>query len=334
MPESMEQEIDKIDETPSETEEKEQKEQVESTETTETESKDASREGFFKSTVNYIRKALKSEESETEDEDSDSSKGTLSSTDIPDGFSEAAEALGWPGDDIIEFASKGNNGKPYSDQELKDMVPELLAELESSSEEDREKKTKKPAIDLKTDPQSEGSDKDKELREQIKKEIMDDLGIDSLKEEIGKVKEDRELQDQTTQIARANELFDKASETFKVFGLTKDLPKYPSGANKGKWILSSPAFKSRAEVYGDAEVFIKHQGLDVSEAMEKALNSYKGKHLETDTKRKLVKDLKKHEKHLSGSRAGKEIKKTHGSEREEDIDYIRNLQRASGQETD
>lgn len=304
------------------------KSQTESVDSTETDKE--SKEGFFKSTVNYIRKALKSEDSGPESESEDSS----SETDIPDDFSNAAESLGWTGDDIIEFASKGNNGKPYTNQELNDMVPELLAELESDSEKEIDKKSGEKTVDLKTGTESESPDKDKELREQIKKEIMEELGIDSLKEEIGKVKEDRELQDQTNLIARANELFDKASETFKVFGLSKDLPKYPSGTNKGKYILSSPAFQVRAEVYGDAEAFMKHQGLDVNEAMEKALNVYKGKHLEVDVKRKVVKDLKKHEKHLSGSRTGKEVKKVHGSERDEDIDYIRGLQRAAGQDVD
>lgn len=293
-------------------------------------SEEDSKEGFFKSTVKYIREALKSDKDEYESKSDDAS---LSDTDIPDDFSTAAESLGWTGDDIIEFASKGNSGKAYTNEELKTMVPEMLSKLEESEKEPKEEREDDDKK-LEKKVKLEDSDEQKELREQIKKEIMEDLGIDDLKEEIGKVKEDRESQNQSIRIDRANKLFDEASKTFEVFGLTKDLPKYPAGTNKGDFILSSPAFQARAEVFNDAEIFIEHQGLGLDEAMAKALSTYKGKHLESNTKRKLVKDLKKHEKHLSGARTSKDVKKTHGSEREEDIDYIKNLQRASGQDVD
>ena len=300
--------------------------------------KNDDQDGFFKSTMKYIRGALSSKDESSED-DSGAKDDTLSETAIPDGFSNAVEALGWSGDDIIEFASKGNNGKPYTDEQLKAMIPELL----SQSEEDSDKTTKAGEQDTKQvtkpDTKSEVSDDNKEnqeLREQIKKEVIEELGlgdVQELRDSIQQTKENQVAQIETARINRANELFDNASKEFDIFGLTKDLPKYPAGKNKGSYILSSPAMKARAEVFGDALAFMSHYESPIDEAMGKALDAYKGKHLKDDVKRGVIKDLKKHERNLSGSRTSKEVKKSYDSKRDEEIDYIRNLQQAAGAET-
>lgn len=286
-----------------------------------------SKDGVFKSMTRYIKDKLKSSsDSDDLSKDEDSS---LADTDIPDEFSNAAESLKWSGEDIIKFASEGKNGKPFTNEELLEMVPELLAESEEPDKE-TDKESDKKTTDLKSETQD--SDKETELRDQIKKELIEELGLDGVKDMVREVKEKQELDKHTALVNSANDIFDEASKTFKVFGLTKDLPKYPAGTNKGQIIFSSPAFKARAEVYDDAVALMEKRDLTIDVAMKKALNIYKGAHLEDDVRRKTIKDLKKHEKHLSGSRTSKEVKKTHQSERDEDIDYIKNLQRAAGQD--
>jgi len=301
-----------------------------------TEEKD-SKEGFFKSTIDYIKKSLKSGEA---DDSSSDEAASLSETNIPDDFSETAEKLGWTGEDIVEFASNGNKGKAFTDEELKAMVPEMLAQLEEDATDDTKQGDKQAT---KTETKSEVSDKDKdadkdanaELRAQLKEEILKELGLDNvqeLKDSISQAKEEREFQTTTRIKNRADELFDDMSKEIPVFGLTKDLPVYPAGKNKGLPIQSSPAFKARSEVYGDAIVFMNAYDLPIDEAMRKAFAAYGGKNLKDETRRKVVKDLKAQEQNLSGSRTGKEVKKDYSTKREEDIDYIRQLQRATGQD--
>lgn len=328
MTESIEQETDKTNETQtddiSSTEivEDQKTEKTEDTESQDTESKDST----FKSVMKYIKGKVKPDS----DSDDSSDKDTSSiENEIPDNFSEAAESIGWSGEDIIAFAKEGNKGKPFTNAELLEMVPELLAESEKSDDKEPDKETDKKSIDLK--PESKDSE-NTELRDQIKKELIEELGLDGVKDMVREVKESQEFDKQTDLVNRANDIFDKASETFEVFGITKDLPKYPAGTNKGQLILSSPAFKARAEVYNDAMALMENRDLTIETAMKKSLSLYKGEHLEDDVRRKTIKDLKKHEKHLSGARSSKEVKKTHGSEREEDIDFIKQQMRAAGQD--
>lgn len=290
--------------------------------------------GFFHDTMDWIKDKIASKPAE--DTSDDTGDGSLVGTDIPDEFSTVAEALGWEADDIIDFASKGNNGQPYTDDELKAMVPELTGILEEHEKKDTQQ-TDKQTTDQTTDDKKTTDDPNAKLRAELKQEILKELGVESVQEirdEITQSKQDREDTKTTQLVTRVNELFDDASKEFKVLGLTKDLPKYPVGPNKGEVILSSPQFKARAEVYNDAAAFMTHQNLSIDEAMGKALDLYRGRHLKEDTRREVVKDLKKQETNLSGPRTAREVKKDYQSAREEDIDYIRNLQRAAtGRET-
>jgi len=298
------------------------------------------KEGFFASTMKYIRDKIKSGDKDTESDDD--VEATLSGADIPDEFSNAAESLGWSGDEIIKFASKGNSGKPYTDEELVEMIPDLLAQLEEDEEgdlkDDGQDKVSKPDGAGKTKDE-DGKGKSKlaeipdELREQLKKEIIDELGLGDVKDEIKSLRDERQTREEAMVLIRANELFDNASKEFEIFGKTDELPKYPAGKNKGQLIPSSPAFKARSEVFGDALAFMSHYKMNVDEAMAKAISTYAGKNLKDSVKRSVIKDLKSHEKNLSGSRTSKEMRKNYSSKREEDIDFIRGLQEASGQQT-
>lgn len=290
---------------------------------------------WFKDTIASIKNGLTGKS----DEDiSDSAKEAAASdsaiaSDIPDTFAAAAEALGWESQDIIDFASEGNGGKPYTDQELLDMVPELMAAAKNDVAPEVKPDAEIPASEVKPDVEGEpNEDPNAVLRAEIKAEILKDLNITEIKEDLDRAKAEREQEAQTQQYNRANELFDDASKEIPTLGKTADLPKYPSGTNKGQIIQASPQFKARAEVYNDAMLFMAGGSLSFDEAMKKSVATYRGTHLKDETRHAVLKDLKKHERNLSGSRTNKEVKKTYTSARDEDIDYIRQLQSAAGQD--
>jgi hypothetical protein len=103
----------------------------------------------------------------------------LSGTDIPREFSDLAEALGWSVDDIEEFAGHGNNGKPYTDEELLAMVPELTGILEEQDSKSTDKQDTDNK-DGKQDDTSKTDDPNVQLRKELKQEILKELGVESV----------------------------------------------------------------------------------------------------------------------------------------------------------
>jgi hypothetical protein len=79
--------------------------------------------------------------------------------------------------------------------------------------------------------------------------------------------------------------------------------------------------KARSAVYEKAKPFLQ-AGMSVKEAMDIALTWYKGKNLEADVKRSLIKDIKKSEKKLSAKRASKETVATYEDEEEYRTQFI------------
>ena len=130
-------------------------------------------------------------------------------------------------------------------------------------------------------------------------------------------------------VDKASKFLDDAAKEFPVFGKTDELPRFPSGRLAGQLIPTSPEMKARMEVLRYADSFIG-SGADVDDAMAKALATYKGLHLEKESHRKVIRDLKNHEVKLSGARTGKETKRKYVDSRDEIIDEIRQMQRAAG----
>ena len=130
-------------------------------------------------------------------------------------------------------------------------------------------------------------------------------------------------------IDTASKILDEAYKEFPVFGKTDELPRFPSGRLEGQLITTSPEMKARLEVLRFADAFMG-KGADIDNAMTHALATYKGLHLEKESQRKAVRDLKKHQTKLSGARVGKETKKKHADSREEIIDDIKQMQRDAG----
>ena len=148
-------------------------------------------------------------------------------------------------------------------------------------------------------------------------------------EKINEFEAHQEEQSARQTVETASKIFDDASEKYPVFGKTDELPRFASGRLSGELITTSPEMKARLEVLRYADTFMK-TGDGIDDAMTKALGTYAGLHLEKESKRNTIRDLKNHETKLSGARVGRETKKKHANTRDEIIDDIAQMQRAAG----
>lgn len=223
--------------------------------------------------------------------------------DIPDEFVEAARKMNWSDEDTTSFASgmkQDKNGNwiasdddvPLSDEQLREMIPSLLGEDLAKAEETSDKVDVKPETTEKTVEDSQDGD---EL-EQLRKDIA------ALKEAQGISEEQAREREAANFNSEADKLFDKASEEFEVFGKTEDLPRFP---HNGEIIPTSPQMKARLEVYSNA-MLLKEAGMSGKAALDYSLNAYKGANLKIETKRSVIKELKKREQTLGGKRVSHE----------------------------
>jgi hypothetical protein len=289
---------------------------------------------FMEETVKEIKETQKAilgeDDSDVDDKGGDTLQddtgviAELAGQGIPDAFSDAAEAAGMSPTDIVAMADR------HTDEQLLEMIPTLESALEESDDKsgDDDKVTKQ---DDKTDENDGNKDIDPELvkniTEKISKQLEEKFG--ATLEQIDKFKAHQEKQSMNQEIDRASKLLDEASEEFPIFGKADELPRFPSGRLAGQLIPTSPAMKARLEVVGYADAF-RSRGADIDNAMANALATYKGLHLEKESQRKVIRDLKKHETGLSGARVGKEVKKKRTDTREEIIDDIIQMQKEAG----
>jgi len=237
--------------------------------------------------------------------------------DIPDAFTNACLEQGWSEDEIKDFAA---------DLDDADLL-NLLSDMEEG--DTKQKESESGEVQTKQEVKAKAADKsvsDEPTNEElavVKKELAE---IKAALSESAKVKE---AQDAETTVVTVNQAFDEASESFKIFGKTDELLKYPAGPKKGQVVLTSPAMKARQDVWDKAFPFVKG-GMDTKAAMEIALTWYKGANLEKDVHRNVIKDLKKHEKKLSAKRVGKRTVKTYESEEERQAEVVREAARKLG----
>ena len=223
--------------------------------------------------------------------------------DIPDEFAEAARKLNWSDEETVEFASS------YTDEELKEMIPALVAE-ESSEEEN-------PAKSEEIEKKVENSQEDEKIQKLLDR-------IDALEKAQGDANKQTESQKQVNQVQKASQLFDETSKEFAVFGKTEDLPKFPDG----RLVPNSPQMKARSEVW-EISQDLQETGMDFDKSMSIAMNAYKGANLGADVKRNFIRDLKKNESRLSGKHT------SHESFASEDVsgpDVIREVLRRAGRD--
>lgn len=245
---------------------------------------------------------------------------------VPDEFVEAAKGQGWTDEDIVNFAEN------MSDEELIAAIPDML-DTSVDAEPDKGP-AKHDQIEKPPQEPDKPTDKPDDL-EAIKAAIRDEIRaefkieLDDLKSKLSQVDEINEQKSQAALLDVINTTFDEAAEKFEIFGKTEELPRYPAGPKKGQYVPTSPAFQAREEVYQKAQAFMA-LGAKPKEAMEDALTWYKGKHLERDIHRNVIKDLKKHETKLSAKRSAKETVKTYEDEDDRRADVVRELARKAG----
>jgi hypothetical protein len=280
--------------------------------------------------IKEVQKAVLDEDDSSNDKGDDDQTGgddgvlkDLAGTDIPDAFTEAAEAADMSPSEIIALADK------HTDEELLEMIPTLQESVKGQDGEEVNKDVDQSGekVNKDIDKDAEPSEAEKQMLERITKQLEEKFGT-SLKE-IEDFKASQEEQSTKQMVDRASELLDKASKDFPVFGKTDELPKFTSGRLAGQLIPTSPAMKARLEVLRYADSFMA-SGADIDDAMANALATYKGLHLEKELERKQVRDLKRHEVKLSGARVGKETSKKYADTREEIIDEIKALKRRAG----
>lgn len=263
----------------------------------------------------------------TPDAVQDATLTSLAGTDIPDAFSDAAEAMGMTPSEIVAF------GDSHTNEELIELIPYLQEKIGDTQTDDKIIKQDDKII-KQDDKINKGNDNktiDTELEtriaEKIARQLEEKFGV-SL-EEIEKFKVHQKEQAEAQTAATVSKIFDETYKEFPVFGKTDELPKFTSGRMAGQWIPTSPAMKARLEVLRFADAFMG-KGANIDNAMVNALATYKGLHLEKELERKQVRDLKRHETRLSGARIGRETKRKYVDTREEMINEIKQLQRASG----
>lgn len=207
--------------------------------------------------------------------------------DIPDEFTKAARKMNWSDEDTADFAAQGNEGGPFTNEQLKEMIPDLLGEDTAKADETSDTtEVESETTETKGEDSQEG-DELKQLREDVA----------ALKEELGVRQEKSKEKEVASFVTKASELFDKASEEFEVFGKTADLPTFPDG----RVIPTSPQMKARNEVFGMAQQ-LKEAGIPGDKALEFSYNAYKGANLAVETQRNVIKGLKKREQTLGGKR--------------------------------
>lgn len=251
-------------------------------------------------------------------------------SDVPSVFLEAAKQDGWTDEDIKDFA------KNKTDEELKELAEQFEVEEELEEEPELDDEDEELIENMLAELENKG-DPDyetvvKNMREEILKEVLAELSpkFESL-DDFRTEQADRQT---VTMFETANKIMDGASKDFPALGKLDDMPKFTTGSRKGQLIPTSPEFKARSEVYQLAyDLVSAGRSNSIESAMDDAMAWYRGKYGQKETERKVIRDLKKQEQKLSGSRTGKETKREYDNDRDEMLDAIRQMQKAAGIDT-
>lgn len=263
---------------------------------------------FVKRTMEKLGWGKKKDEPEEEvEEEPEAEEATEVEEDIPDEFTDWARSQNWSDADIVDFASE------LSNEDLLDAMKSLDPSL--VPEQPKEVATQENPAPVKTEGDKDTAKLRDEIRNELRKEFQEEID-----RRIGKVEKETEVREQERLISAVNKAFDESG--FDVFGKTDELLRWKAGPHKDEIVMTSPEMKARREVLKTADAFMA-LGANIEEAMAEALVWYKGKNLEKDVHRKLVRDLKTSEKKLSAKRSGKELVPTFEDEEARQADFVR-----------
>ena len=207
---------------------------------------------------------------------------------IPADFIKAATDAGFTDQQITDFATTGNDGKEYTDEELLSQIP-FLKQPNVEADKSVKSTTKKEVV--KEEPKKE----DEKIETDTEKKLTAALArIEKLEKSDKEKLEQNSQQQLVTQASRATDALDVLSKDYPVFGTFKTLPRFPNGVI----IPNSPANLARNEVWELARS-LNTAERDFESSLQIAINSYKGQHLEKDAQRNVIKGLKRNEKRLT-----------------------------------
>ncbi len=219
-----------------------------------------------------------------DDEESDVEEFVLT-----DEIKEAAKAAGWDDDRIAKYAKEDPDVLRLLSAQYA-YEPDIPSEPANEPKKEEQERLGKIELSQKAL---------EEMKEQYGDEVVNDV-ISPLVEKLNKVVEVLEAQAGQSQAAQQavssvvmaerekgfQEKLDMLDEQFPVFGKWENVPRDKTGQVDVK----SPQFKARAEVWVTAQSLEK-AGYDWGSALDNAIAMYKGKHLESAVKSKVIRDL-------------------------------------------
>lgn len=262
---------------------------------TDTKTEPEKKTGVIDMIKNIIRRKPDDGKGENAEADADAKTGTGKGEAVPTEFADAAAKAGMSPQQIEDFASD------YTNEELFNQVPLLLAQVSENSEKSEQLSQKETG-----EAQSQATEK--------KDEDDKDVEIKLLRERLDKVEASQQKSSEQNQedvlvsmASRATKLMDELSKEFEVFGIYEKLPRWP---HNNQIIPNSPAAIARNEVWGLAYDLTTKAGIPFDRALDISVNAYKGKNLAKDVERNFVRDCKANEKRLSAKHTSHESVKT------------------------
>lgn len=304
--------------------------EVEDTSTEETPSDkptEEERKGVFNSLFNKIMGKKSDDvedvdEEETQEEYQEEEEGQLQEEvvdNLPDpDLIRVGQAVGWSDEKIQKYLKED----PEVLQGMKHLI-DIKTEVPKESEDSPEQEERLVGLteeELEALKNKLSEDGDDSVFENAVKPIAEKLNkameyIDSMRGEVKQSKEEKQQQAIMEEYNVVNNLFDKAAETFPELGKTDDL------IVNGKINETHPSFHKRADVFNTYYAF-RNMGLGVQEAMNQAMQWYKGGNVEQKVESKIKGDLNKRKKKFTNRPTSKKTVETYASKREKGVAQV------------
>lgn len=270
------------------------------------------------------------EEDSTEEVIDDSQKVEKESTvgeKISDDFTDAARLAGWSDNQVIEFAEN------YTNDELESMI-DSLGKPKKKEDLSKEEQQATDALNIDDATWNELKESNPTLVEKILQPLIAEnknlkQNMNGLKQSLGAVQKSEAIKQAVEREDVANDVFDKVSEKFPVFGKTEELARFPDG----RIVPQGAAFKARNEVWQVATQLLKNsneKGYTFRNALKDGMDLYKGRHLEDVVRQDVVKDISKKAEILTPKKSRKNVVKTYESEDERKADIVRKAAEDAG----
>ena len=225
-------------------------------------------------------------------------------------FVQAAIQKGWSRERIRDYAAK------HDDADLLIMTGLLGGENVAAEETDKDDKQTFKLDEALFDKLSlEDEDKGvlKELLSPLVSQLSDkEKMIKDLESRLDLRETTEKQSDGVKRFNLANEMFDAVSEDLPSFGKTDGIPTYPDGTP----IESSPEVKLRSKLFKTASVLYNSGEYGFKQAMDIAIDAYKGSAGKKEFSNSMIKKLKKGEQKLSAKGKQKQTTTKYTNERE------------------